>query len=148
MIASLITGQWTTEEKKPEMGWNERQSAIFLLGLSKDGNVNDMNVVGRDAEALRRMFHANLLPILQKQCMRFQELRVFRNLMRRKEGTEVILNAMRSLLLLDGTATSAVKVYQMGNHPRGTPDTQRLRELTGQDHGLVFSITLYLNLNY
>ena len=139
-----ITRCWSMDDgrKKPEMGWNERQRAIFLLGLSEDGSVTGMNVVGRDADALRRMFHANLLPILQQQRMRFQELKGFRNLMQRKEGAEVILNAMRSLLLLDGTATSAVKIFQMDSHPRGTPDTQRLRELTGQDHGLVFSITL------
>ena len=111
---------------------------MFLLGLSEDGSVTGMNVVGRDAGALREMFHASLLPILQQQCLRFQELRGFRNLVQSQEGAEVILNAMRSLLLLDGTVTSAVKVYQLDSYPNSTPATQRLQELTGQEHGYVF----------
>jgi hypothetical protein len=55
--------------------------------------------------------------------------------MENTEGTEVILNAMRSLLLLDGTATSISKVHQMDSHPKNTPASQRLLELTGKEQG-------------
>lgn len=47
---------------------------------------------------------------------------------------------MRFLLLLDGTTTSAVKVYQLDNHPRNLPVAQRLRELIGEDHGYNFHL--------
>ena len=133
-----ITRCWSIVDqgrKLVEMDWTYRQRAMFLLGLNEDGFVTGMNIVGRDADALKNMFHASLLPILQQQCLRFQELRGFRNLMQTTEGAEVILNAMRSLLLLDGTATSAVKVYQLDSHPKNTPASQRLRELIGQEQG-------------
>jgi hypothetical protein len=133
-----ITRCWSIVDqgrKLVEMDWTYRQRAMFLLGLNEDGFVTGMNIVGRDADALKNMFHASLLPILQQQCLRFQELRGFRNLMQTTEGAEVILNAMRSLLLLDGTATSAVKVYQLDSHPKNTTASQRLRELIGQEQG-------------
>ena len=125
------------EKLLPKMDWAERQRAMFLLGLNEDGNVTGMNVVGRDEGALRRMFDPALLPILQLQCLRLQELRGFRNLMESQEGAEVIVNAVRSLLLLDGTAASAVKVHQLDDHPRNVPASQRLRQLFGQEQGYV-----------
>lgn len=124
-------------KKLAEMDWTNRQRAMFLLGLNEDGFITGMNVVGRDANALKSMFHASLLPTLQQQCLHFQELRGFRNLMESREGAEVILNAMRSLLLLDGTATSAVKVYQLDSHSKNTAANLRLKELVGQDQGFV-----------
>jgi hypothetical protein len=45
------------------------------------------------------------------------------------------LNAMRSLLLLDGTAVSAVKVTQLDSHPQNTPASLRLSQLTEQEQG-------------
>ncbi|XP_057375006.1 uncharacterized protein LOC130695963 [Daphnia carinata] len=126
-------------KKLTDMDWTNRQRAMFLLGLNENGFITGMNVVGRDANALKSMFHASLLPILQHQCLHFQELRGFRNLMESREGAEVILNAMRSLLLLDGTATSAVKVYQLDSHPKNTAASQRLNELVGQDQGYVLT---------
>lgn len=123
--------------KIPEMDWTNRQRAMFLLGLNEDGFVTGMNVVGRDAAALKAMFSPSLLPILQQQCLQFQELRGFKSLMQTPVGAEMILNAMRSLLLLDGTATSAYKVFQMDNHPRDFPAIKRLQELTGQERGFV-----------
>ncbi len=94
-----------------------------------------MNIVGRDVVALQNMFHASLLPILELQCLRFQELHGFRNLIETTHGAEVILNAMRSLLLLDGTAVSAVKVTQLDSHPQNTPASLRLSQLTEQEQG-------------
>uniref|UniRef100_A0A0P4YE06 AAA+ ATPase domain-containing protein n=2 Tax=Daphnia magna TaxID=35525 RepID=A0A0P4YE06_9CRUS len=126
-------------KKLAEMDWTNRQRAMFLLGLNEDGFITGMNVVGRDANALKSMFHASLLPTLQQQCLHFQELRGFRNLMESREGAEVILNAMRSLLLLDGTATSAVKVYQLDSHSKNTAANLRLKELVGQDQGYVLT---------
>lgn len=72
-----------------------------------------MNIVGQDKQALKNMFHPTLLPILELQCLQFQELRGFKNLIASPDGAQVVLNAVRSLLMLDGTATSAVKVYQV-----------------------------------
>ena len=72
-----------------------------------------MNIVGRDKQALKNMFHPTLLPILELQCLQFQELRGFKNLIASPEGAQVVLNAVRSLFMLDGTVTSAVKVYQV-----------------------------------
>lgn len=122
-------------KKLTEMDWTNRQRAMFLLGLDEHGSVTGMNIVGREADALKNMFHPSLLPILQQQCLHFQELCGFRNLMQNPEGTEVILNAMRSLLLLDGTFTSILKVHQLDSHPKSTPASQRLLELTGQEQG-------------
>ena len=79
-----ITRCWSIVDqgrKLVEMDWTYRQRAMFLLGLNENGFVTGMNIVGRDADALKNMFHASLLPILQQQCLRFQELRGFRNLM-------------------------------------------------------------------
>lgn len=128
----------TNKDKKiPEMDWINRQRAMFLLGLDEDGSVTGMNVVGRDLNALKNMFHSSLLPILQHQCLQFQELHGFNNLMQNSAGAQVLVNALRSLLLLDGTATSAVKVYQLDSHPRNVPASQLIRELTGEDQGFV-----------
>ncbi|KAI9554203.1 hypothetical protein GHT06_019475 [Daphnia sinensis] len=126
-------------KKLTEMDWTNRQRAMFLLGLNEDGFITGMNVVGRDATALKNMFHSTLHATLQQQCLHFQELCGFRNLMQSREGAEVILNAMRSLLLLDGTATSAVKVYQLDSHSKNTAASLRLQELVGQDQGYVLT---------
>ena len=69
-----------------------------------------MNIVGQDKQALKRMFHPTLLPILELQCLQFQELRGFKNLNESPEGAQMVLNALRSLLMLDGNKASAVKV--------------------------------------
>jgi hypothetical protein len=121
--------------KMAEMDWINRQRAMILLGVDEEGLFTGMNIVGRDAVALKSMFHASLLPILELQCLRFQELHGFRNLIETTHGAEVILNAMRSLLLLDGTASSAVKVTQLDSHPQNTPASQRLNQLTEQEQG-------------
>lgn len=127
--------------KLPEMDWTNRQRAMFLLGFSEDGFVAGMNVVGRDSNALRAMFHPSLLAILQQQCLQFQELRGFKNLMENYGGVDVIINAMRSLLLLDGTASSGAKVLLLDNQLQSVPAIQRLQQLTGQERG---SVTLPL----
>lgn len=124
--------------KLTEMDWLNRQRAMFLLGFSEDGFVTGINIVGRDAEALKSMFHPSLVPILQQQCLQFQELRGFKNLMGTQNGADIIINALRSLLLLDGTATSAVKVHQLDSHHRSVSVAHRLQQLTGQEHGLVY----------
>jgi hypothetical protein len=121
--------------KMAEMDWMNRQRAMILLGVDEEGLFTGMNIVGRDAVALQNMFHASLLPILELQCLRFQELHGFRNLIETTHGAEVILNAMRSLLLLDGTAVSAVKVTQLDSHPQNTPASLRLSQLTEQEQG-------------
>lgn len=72
----------------------------------------------------------------------FQELQGFKDLLSSAEGAAVILNAMRSLLLLDGTPTSLVKVNQLDSNPcsRSTiPVGQRLHNLMGQDLGYVLT---------
>ncbi|KAI9554792.1 hypothetical protein GHT06_020069 [Daphnia sinensis] len=126
-------------EKLNEMNWINRQRAMFLLGVGNDGSVSGMNVVGRDADALKNMFHASVLPFLQRQCIQFQEFHGFRNLTQNPTGAEVILNAMRSLLLLDGTPSSAAKVYQLDSHPSHVPVSDRLRQLIGQEQGYVLT---------
>ena len=143
-----ITRSWSIENKGAKivgMNWIDRQRAMFLLGFNEDGSVAGMNIVGRDTSALKQMFHVSLLPTLEQQCLRFQELNGFGNLLQTRNGAEVILNAMRSLLLLDGTATSAAKAKQMDNYPRYTPALRRLHELTGVDQGLVQAICCSLN---
>ncbi len=100
-----------------EMNWTNRQRAMSLFGLNEDGNVIGLNVDGRDKDALRRMFHPSLLPFLELHCFRLQEPQGLRSLMQSPEGAEVIRNAMRFLLLLEGTTTSVGEVYQLDNHP-------------------------------
>jgi len=126
-------------QKQAEMDWTLRQRAMFLLGLDEGGDVIGMNIVGRDTAALKAMFHPSLQPILAAQCLQFQELKGFKSLLQSQEGGQVIVNAMRSLLLLDGTDTSAVKVFQLDSHPRNTPAVQLLRELMGTDLGYVLT---------
>ena len=125
--------------KQADMDWTRRQRAMFLLGLDEDGQVMGMNIVGRDANALKEMFHPSLLPILEGQCLKFQELRGFKNLLGSQEGAQTIFNAMRSLLLLDATSTSAVKVYELDSQPRNTSAAELLRQLMGPDLGYVLT---------
>lgn len=65
-------------------------------------------------------------------------LRGFRNLLSSAEGAAVVLNAMRSLLLLDGSPTSLLKVNQLDNNCK-IPVRQRLDNLIGQDLGYVLT---------
>jgi len=97
--------------KLAEMDWTLRQRAMILL----------------------------LLPILERQRLQFQELRGFKNLLESTEGEEIIINAMRSLLLLDGADISIAKVRQLDDHPLSTPTTTRLRRLIGKDLGYVLT---------
>ena len=126
------------DQKQGEMDWTLRQRAMFLLGLNS-GQVTGMNVVGQDANALGQMFHPTLLPILQQQCLQFQELRGYKNLLKDHKGAEMMLNAVRSLLLLDGTASSAAKVLQLDSHERNTSARERLQQLMGNDLGYVLT---------
>ncbi len=126
-------------QKQAEMEWVRRQRAMFLLGLDESGDVIGMNIVGRDTAALKAMFHPSLQPILEAQCLLFQELKGFKNLLPSEEGGKLIINAMRSLLLLDGTASSALKVSQLDNHPRTASTIERLRQLIGKDLGYVLT---------
>ena len=137
-----VTRSWSIlhkGQKQAEMDWILRQRALFLLGLNEDGQIMGMNIVGRDKEALKAMFHPALLPFLEAQCLQFQELNGFKNLLQSPAGAQLIINAMRSLLLLDGTASSAAKVIQLDSHPRNTPAIQLLRELIGTDLGYVLT---------
>ncbi len=137
-----VTRSWSILQKgkkQLEMDWIHRQRALFLLGLNEDGEIMGMNIVGRDKVALKAMFHPALLPFLEAQCLQFQELKGFKNLLPSPEGTQLIINAMRSLLLLDGTARSVAKVLQLDSHLRNTPAIQLLRELIGKDLGYVLT---------
>jgi hypothetical protein len=131
------------------MNWNQRQRAMFLLGCS-DMDVTGMNIVGRNEQTLKNMFDPELLPTLQLQGLKFQELGGFQNLVKSSEGAEVILNALRSLLLLDGTESSIEKVKRLDNHNRNTPASQRLHELIGENQGSVqhFLIKFFPNCVY
>jgi hypothetical protein len=156
-----ITRCWSVVnqgKKLPDIGWINRQRAMLLLGRS-DMDVTGINIVGRDAEALKTMFHPTLLGHLQLQGLQFQEFRGFQNLVKNQQGAEVILNATRSLFLLDGTASSIEKVKKLDNHGRNTPAMKRLHGFIAQDQGLVDdisnreflncfinSITLYLGM--
>jgi len=129
-------------QKLADMDWTERQRAMLLLGLEEGGSaVSGMNIVGRKRAALRDMFrrHPSLLPILQAQCLQFHELDGFNNLLQTQDGGKVIINAMRSLLLLDGTATSAQKVSKLDSHPRNTPAIDLLNDLMQTDLGYVLT---------
>ena len=73
-----------------------------------------INIVGKNKQALQNMFHPTLLPVLELQSFQFhQELRGLNNLLTSYEDTQSVLNAVRSLLLLDGTSISTAKVYQV-----------------------------------
>ena len=136
-----VSRSWSIDstQHQADMDWAVRQRAIFILGLNQDGDVIGMNVVGRDQTALKNMFHPNLLPILEQQCLRFQELKGFKNLTERPEGADVAINAMRSLLLLDGSDVSMDKIYQLDGHDRRTSARHRLQTLIGEDFGYVLT---------
>jgi hypothetical protein len=145
-----ITRCWSIvnqENQLHEMDWNQRQRAMFLLGRL-EMNVTGMNIVGRNEQALKQMFDPKLLPILQLQGLKFQELGGFQNLVKSSEGAEVILNALRSLLLLDGTESSIEKVKRLDNHNRNIPASQRLHKLIGENQGSVQSFLITPFLNY
>jgi hypothetical protein len=162
-----ITRCWSVVnqgKKLPDMDWKNRQRAMLLLGRS-DMHITGVNIVGRDAEALKAMFHPDLLDDLQRQGLQFQEFRGFQNLVKNQQDAEedaqlsVILNATRSLFLLDGTTSSIEKVKQLDKQDRNTTAMQRLHGFIAQDQGLVDisnreflncfyinSITLYLGM--
>lgn len=120
---------------KADFNWVHRQRAMLLLGMDEYGNVTGVNVVGRRVADLQAMFHADIRPYLSYQALHFQELNGFRSLVNSREGTETILNAIRSLLQLDGTPMNLAKARELDNHPRGTPPIERLRALLGNDLG-------------
>jgi len=140
---NCVTRSWSIiqkEEKGTDIrDWTTRQRALFLLGLDENEQVTGINIVGRDTFALKEMFHPSLLRKLKEQRLQFQELKGFKNLIQSPDGGQVVINAMRSLLLLDGTASSAAKVLQLDNHPRNTPVTELLLELIGTDLGYVLT---------
>jgi hypothetical protein len=134
-----ITRCWSVVnqgKKLPHIDWTNRQRAMLLLGRS-DMDVTGINIVGRDAEALKAMFHPIVLRSLQQQGLQFQEFHGFQNLVKDQKGAEVILNATRSLFLLDGTTSSIDKIKQLDNHDRNTPVITRLHKFIAQDQGLV-----------
>jgi hypothetical protein len=136
-----VSRSWSIDstQQQADMEWAVRQRAIFILGLNQEGDVNGMNVVGRDRAALKSMFHPDLLPILEQQCLRFQELKGFKNMTERPEGADVAIDAMRSLLLLDGSDVSMVKIYELDSHDRRTSALRRLQTLIGEDFGYVLT---------
>lgn len=137
-----IVNQKGKNKKLADMDWTERQRAMLILGVEEGGkNISGMNIVGRKKAALRDMFrrHPSMLPILQAQGLQFQELDGFTNLIETQDGGKVIINAMRSLLLLDGTATSSQKVSKLDSSPRNTPTINLLNELMVTDLGYVLT---------
>jgi hypothetical protein len=145
-----ITRCWSIANRGnqlPNRDWNQRQRAMFLLGRS-NMIFTGMNIVGRNEQALKQMFDPKLLPTLQLQGLKFQELGGFQNLVKSSEGAEVILNALRSLLLLDGTESSIEKVKRLDNHNCNTPASQRLHKLIGENQGSVQHFLIKLFPNY
>ena len=130
------------------MNWERRHNAMFLIGVDKDGqNVTGINVVGHDASALKEMFDPKLQPTLDQQSLKFSSLRGFSNLMKSREGSQIALNAIRSLLLLDGTAASIVKANQLDNPVnKSTPVIERLRQLIGENHGFNNNLRFLINI--
>lgn len=122
-------------QKKVDFDWLNRQRAMLLLGMDEYGHVMGVNVVGRHMKDLQAMFHADVRPYLRYQSLHFQELNGFRSLTDSKEGTETILNAIRSLLQLDGSPTNLAKARQLDDHPRHTPPLERLRAMLDKDLG-------------
>ena len=135
-------------QKLVEMNWERRHNAMFLIGVDKDGqNVTGINVVGHDASALKEMFDPKLQPTLDQQSLKFSSLRGFSNLMKSREGSQIALNAIRSLLLLDGTAASIVKANQLDNPVnKSTPVIERLRQLIGENHGFNNNLRFLINI--
>ena len=74
-----------------------------------------------------------------KSGFQFHQFRGFKSFLSTAEGAEVILNAMRSLLLLDGSPSSLEKVRKMDDGPKGTSPSQCLQNLLGDDIGYVLT---------
>jgi len=107
--------------------WSDRETSLLLMPVDSDGYVSGINIIGPKADRLRAMFDSSLHAFLERQSISFQPLSGIQR-QNMASADPALINAVRSLLQLDGSESSheRVKLADSGTHRRQAAESLRI----------------------